>query len=96
MNIIDKKIKELITILEKENWKAIDFETVGAVTIKFALHKPKYRYLKTKDCIQLYDRLTDKQVIIDIYIATDIKINTEAKEYEIQLDNDQYVKMKMY
>lgn len=45
MNIIDKKIKELITILEKENWKAIDFETVGAVTIKFALHKPKYRYL---------------------------------------------------
>lgn len=96
MNIIDKKIKELITILEKENWKAIDFETVGAVTIKFVLHKPKYRYLKTKDRIQLYDRLTDKKVIIDIYVATDIKIDTEAEEYEIQLDNDQYVKMKMY
>ena len=29
-------------------------------------------------------------------MATDIKINIEAEEYEIELDNDQYVKMKMY
>lgn len=44
MNRIIEKIKELIAILEKENWNAIDFETVGAVTIKFALHKPKYKF----------------------------------------------------
>lgn len=96
MNRIIEKIKELIAILEKENWNAIDFETVGAVTIKFVLHKPKYKFLKSKNYIQLYDKITDKKVLIDIYMATDIKINTEAEEYEIQLDNDQYVKIKVY
>lgn len=96
MNRIIEKIKELIVILEKENWNAIDFETVGAVTIKFVLHKPKYKFLKNKNYIQLYDKITDKKVLIDIYMATDIKINTEAEEYEIQLDNDQYVKIKVY
>ncbi len=96
MNRINKMINELITILEKEKWNAIDFQTVGAVTIKFALHKPKYKFLKSKNYIQLYDKITDKKVLIDIYMATDIKINIEAEEYEIELDNDQYVKMKMY
>lgn len=46
---IDKKIKELITILEKEEWTMIDFEAVGTLNIQISLHKPKYRYLKTKD-----------------------------------------------
>lgn len=96
MNKIDKKVEELKSILEKQNWKAIEFETVGAVTIKFALHKPKYTFLKSTNCIKLCDKITDKQVIIDIYIATEIEINEKLQQYEIMLDNDQYIKMKMY
>lgn len=96
MNKIDKKISELITILERQNWLSIEFETVGTITIKFTLHKPKYRFLKTTNCIQLYDRLTEKKVIIDIYTANRIEINEEVQEYKIILDNGQYVRIKMY
>lgn len=39
MTIMDKKINKLMKILEKENWKAIEIETVGgAVSVKFVLH----------------------------------------------------------
>lgn len=93
---IDKKIKELITILEKEEWTIIDFEAVGTLNIQISLHKPKYRYLKTKDYIQLYDKITGKKVAIDIITARKIEINEALKEYEILLDNGQYIKMKMY
>lgn len=63
MTIIDRKIKELMKILEKENWKAIEIETVGGVvSVKFVLHKPKYKFLKTTEMIQFYDRITDKKI----------------------------------
>lgn len=94
MNIIDEKIKELIKILEKQEYVIMEFETVGAVSIKFLLHKPKYTFLKTKECIKLCDKITMKTVLIDIYTAVDIKINKELQQYEIMLDNGQYIKMK--
>lgn len=93
---MDKKINELITILQKQDWKAIDFETIGTVSVKITLHKPKYELIKRKECIQLCDSVTDKMVIIDMVVATEIIINEEKQEYEIQLDNDQYIKMRMY
>lgn len=93
MTIMDKKINKLMKILEKENWKAIEIETVG---VKFVLHKPKYKFLKTTEMIQFYDRITDKKILIDIYCATEIVINEEKQEYEIELYHEEYVKMKMY
>lgn len=96
MAIINRKIKELMKILEKENWKAIEIETVGAVSVKFVLHKPKYKFLKTTEMIQFYDRITDKKILIDIYCATEIVINEKKQEYEIELYHEEYVKMKMY
>lgn len=79
MAIIDRKIKELMKILEKENWKAIEIETVGAISIKFVLHKPKYKFLKRKGMIQFYDKIADKKMLIDIYCATEIAINEKSK-----------------
>lgn len=97
MTIMDKKINKLMKILEKENWKAIEIETVGgSVSVKFVLHKPKYKFLKTTEMIQFYDRITDKKILIDIYCATEIVINEEKQEYEIELYHEEYVKMKMY
>jgi len=96
MNTIDIKINKLKEILEKQSPRAIDFEMVGAVTIRFVLHKPKYRYLKTKQSIQFYDKLTEKRVIIDIITATDIEINEDINLYNIRLDNGQIIKFKMY
>lgn len=95
MNRIEIKIKEMINILERQDWTAIEFETIGTVSIKFVLHKPKYRLMKKLDRARLYDKHTDKKVIIDLYTATDIYINEDLKEYEIQLGNDQFVKLKM-
>ena len=48
------------------------------------------------NCIQLYDRLSNNKVIIDIYTATEIYINELKQIYEIQLDNNQYIKLKIY
>lgn len=39
MTIMDKKINKLMKILEKENWKAIEIETVGgAVSVLSLIH----------------------------------------------------------
>lgn len=95
MNIIEEKIKQVINILNRQDWTAIEFETTGMVYVKFVLHKPKYKLMKKLDRVKLYDNHTDKKVIIDLYTATAIYINEDLKEYEIQLGNEQYVKLKM-
>lgn len=96
MNTIDKQINELKEILEKQNWRAIEVDTTGAIAIQLVLHKPKYRYLKTIQCIKLYDKLTDKKIIIDIVTANEIKINENINLYSITFDNGQAIKLKMY
>lgn len=96
MNRIDKQINDLFAILEKQEWNAIEVEIVGTITIKMVLYKPQYSLIKERNCIQLYDNITDKRVIIDIVVATEIIINEQIQEYIIELDNDQNIKMKMY
>ena len=97
MTIMDKKINELMKILEKENWKAIEIETVGgAVSVKFVLHKPKYKFIKKTEMIQFCDIITDKKILIDIYCATEIVIDEKKEEFEIELYLEDYVNMKMY
>lgn len=96
VNRIDKQINELMTILQKQDWKTIDFETIGTISIKFTLYSPKYESIKKREFVQLCDSITDKRVIIDMVVATEIIINEEKQEYEIQLDNDQHIKMKLY
>ena len=40
MNRIDKLIEKLLNILENENCKKLEIETVGAITTKIVLYKP--------------------------------------------------------
>lgn len=96
MNRIDKLIEKLLNILENENCEKLEIETVGAITTKIVLYKPKYTFLKVKECIQFYDKISSVKVKIDIYTARELEINENLKQYEIMLDNDQYVKIKMY
>ena len=65
-------------------------------TFKLLFSHTKYKFLKTTEMIQFYDRITDKKTLIDIYCATEIVINEEKQEYEIELYHEEYVKMKMY
>lgn len=96
MNRIDNLINKLLNILENESCENIEIEAVGALTVKATLHKPKYSFLKTKESIQFYDKIKNVKIKIDVYTATEIEINENLRQYEIMLDNDQYVKIKMY
>lgn len=91
--IIDKKISELLTTLEKSKGKAIVFETVGAVSIKIVLDNPQYKFIEKINYIQLYDAKTNVKVCIDIYTAT--QLDKEELEYKIMLDNRQRVNIKI-
>lgn len=91
--IIDKKISELLTTLEKSKGKAIVFETVGAVSIKIVLDNPQYKFIEKINYIQLYDAKTNVKVCIDIYTAT--QLDKEELEYKIMLDNSQRVNIKI-
>lgn len=95
MTTMDRKINELLAILKKQEWTAIEFETTGYISAKFILHKPKYSFPKNKQIIKLGDNKTDKQVTIDIYAAVELEINEEMQEYEILLDNYQYIKLNI-
>ena len=94
MSRIDRQVNELIKILEKQEWTSIKFLTVGYVTLNVTLYMPEYKYITRGNCIQLYDRLSNNKVII--YTATEIYINELKQIYEIQLDNNQYIKLKIY
>ena len=93
---IDRQVNELIKILEKQKWTSIEFLTVGYVTLNITLYKPKYKYITKGNYIQLYDKISNNRVRIDIYTATDICINEQEQIYEIQLYNNQYIKLKIY
>lgn len=95
MNRIVEEMNKLVKILENQSCEIIEIEAVGALTIKAILHKPQYTILKTNESIQFYDKIKNVKVKIDIYKAREIEINEDSKQYEIMLDNDQYVKIKM-
>lgn len=95
MNSMDRKINELISILEKQEWNAIELELDSNVNIKMTLHKPKYKFIKKSKIIQLHDNITNKKVAITMCTALSIKINEEFSQYEIKLDGEQYIKLKI-
>ncbi len=93
MNTIDKQIKELKSKLQAQEWQNIEFEIVGAISIKVLLNKLQYTFNKRTKYIQLYDTKTNIKIGIDIYTAT--QLIKEGMEYKIMLDNSQIVMLKM-
>lgn len=87
--IIDKKISELLTTLERNKGKSIEFETVGAVSIKLVLNNTQYNFIENTKYVELYDAKTNIKVCIDIYTA--IELYKEELQYKIMLDNSQSI-----
>lgn len=96
MTRIEQDIETLIEILENKGKCVIEFETVGAVSIKIIFRRAEFKYLKTSGLLKIFDRVPDRVIKLDIFTANKVIIDNQVSEYMLELENGQSIKIKTY
>ncbi len=91
---VEKQIDNLIEILGANEYTKMKIETIGDVAIKTALDFPKFKYIKSKRQIKFYN--SEETVIINIWASSNITIDKRNLKYQILLECDERVILKMY
>lgn len=91
---IANKIDNLIEILGTYEYTKVEIETHGDVAAKIVLDFPKFKYTKSKRQIKFYN--SKETVIINIWASSDIIIDKQNLKYQIMLEYDERVTLKMY
>ena len=91
---VEKKIDNLIEILGANEYIKIDITIVGYVTTVITLDYPKFEYIKSKRQLKFYN--SKETVIINIWASSDIIIDNKKMEYQILLECDESITLKMY
>ena len=96
MTKIEKDIETLIEILENKGKCLIEFETVGAITIKIVFRRAQFKYLKTTGLLKIFDNVPDRMIKLDIFTANTVIIDDKVGEYALELENGQSIKIRTY
>lgn len=91
---IGNKIDNLIELLGVNKYSKMELETNGDVAISITIENPKFRYIKTKRQIKFYN--SRETVIINVWASSDITIDEDNLIYQILLECDECVTLKMY
>ncbi|MBO5143188.1 MAG: hypothetical protein J6C46_09445 [Clostridia bacterium] len=91
---VEKKIDNLIEILGANEYTKIDIAIVGDVTTVITLDYPKFEYIKSKRQIKFYN--SKDTVVINVWASCDIMIDNQNMQYQILLECDESITLKMY
>lgn len=91
---IEKKIDNLIEILGANEYTKIEIKMIGDIKTVITLDFPKFEYIKSKRQLKFYN--SKENVIIDIWASSDIIADNQKMEYQILLECDERIALKMY
>lgn len=91
---VEKKIDNLIEILGANEYTKMDITIVVDVTTVIALDYPKFEYIKSKRQIKFYS--SKETVTINVWASSDIIIDKPNLQFQILLECDESVTLKMY
>lgn len=91
---IEKQIDNLIELLGANEYSKMEIETKGDVAMSTTIENPKFEYIKIQRQIKFYN--SKDTVIINIWASSKISIDEENLQYQIILECDECITLKMY
>lgn len=91
---VEKKIDNLIGILGANEYTKMEIKITGDIKTTITLDFPKFEYIKSKRQLKFYN--SKETVIIDIWASSDIIADNKKMEYQILLECNESILLKMY
>lgn len=90
--INEKQLKEISIYMNK---KTIELKVKGILIVEFTMHKVQCRYNQRSGMLTIYDKTTDKRLIVETFMAYMLCASEDRQMLEIKLDNDEEITIKI-